>query len=64
MSSLIEQTPAPRQPAPIFIVPLDLHTAFKTAAAAKGENMTDVLMKFIEDYVVKNAVELKKKGRR
>jgi hypothetical protein len=45
-------------------VPVDLHDAFKAATAVQGENMTDVLMKFIEDYVAKNGVELKKKGRR
>ena len=45
-------------------VPVDLHDAFKAATAVQGENMTDVLMKFIEDYVAKNGVEPKKKGRR
>ncbi len=45
-------------------VPVDLHDAFKAATAAQGDNMTDVLMKFIEDYVSKNGVEPKKKGRR
>jgi hypothetical protein len=45
-------------------VPIDLHDAFKAATAVQGENMTDVLMKFIEDYVAKNGVEPKKKGRR
>ena len=45
-------------------VEVSLHDAFKAATAAQGRNMTDVLMKFIEDYVVKNGVEPKKKGRR
>lgn len=45
-------------------VPVDLHDAFKAATAVQGENMTDVLMKFIEDYVAKNGVEPKKRGRR
>jgi hypothetical protein len=35
-------------------VELSLHHAFKAATAARGENMTDVLMKFIEDYVNKH----------
>jgi hypothetical protein len=36
-------------------VPVDLHNAFKAAAAAQGENMTDVLMEFIRNYVDKHA---------
>ncbi len=31
-----------------------LHQAFKIAAAARGENMTDVLLDFIRDYVARN----------
>ena len=46
-------------------VEVGLHNAFKAVTAAKGENMTDVLMRFIEDYVAKNGVPAaKKKGRR
>jgi hypothetical protein len=45
-------------------VPVDRHDEFKAATAAQGENMTDVLLKFIEDYVAKYGVEPKKKGRR
>lgn len=41
-------------------VPVDLHNSFKAATALQGSNMTDVLMKFIEDYVAKNS----SKGRR
>jgi hypothetical protein len=41
-----------------------LHTAFKAATAAKGVNMTDVLLKFIEEYVVKNGVKPAKKAGR
>ena len=44
-------------------VPKDLHDAFKAAAAARGENMTDVLMTHIEQYVEKYGVK-PKKGRR
>jgi hypothetical protein len=32
-----------------------LHDQFKAATAARGENMTDVLLEFIEEYVAKNA---------
>ena len=41
-------------------VPIDLHNSFKATTAAKGLNMTDVLMEFIKNYVAKNA----SKGRR
>jgi hypothetical protein len=47
-------------------VELGLHNAFKATTAARGENMTDVLMKFIEDYVNKHtpaALKPAKKGR-
>jgi hypothetical protein len=46
-------------------VEVSLHDAFKSATAARGENMTDVLLRFIEDYVSKHGVAPKKKtGRR
>ncbi|HTX53453.1 MAG TPA: plasmid partition protein ParG [Candidatus Baltobacteraceae bacterium] len=44
-------------------VPIELHNAFKSTTAARGQNMTDVLLEFIRDYVVKNS-PLKPKGRR
>ena len=43
-------------------VPVELHNAFKAATAARGQNMTDELLKFIENYVTKNSS--KPKGRR
>jgi hypothetical protein len=43
-------------------LPVSLHNAFKAATAARGENMTDVLLEFIQSYVVKNSP--KKKERR
>ncbi len=36
-------------------VPVDLHNAFKAATAARGQNMTDELLKFIQDYVARHA---------
>jgi ParG len=45
-------------------VEVSLHDAFKAATAAKGENMTDVLLKFVEEYVTKNGLASKQKGRR
>ena len=47
-------------------VEVGLHNAFKSATSARGENMTDILMKFIEDYVNKYtpaALKPAKKGR-
>ena len=38
-------------------VPLELHNSFKSLTAAQGQNMTDVLLEFIQQYV-------KSKGRR
>ena len=47
-------------------VELSLHNAFKAATAAQGVNMTDILLKFIGDYVRKHtpaALKPAKKGR-
>jgi hypothetical protein len=44
-------------------VPIELHNAFKSTTAAQGQNMTDVLLEFIQFYVVKNSSP-KPKGRR
>jgi hypothetical protein len=44
-------------------VPEDLHNAFKAATAVKGDNMTTVLMEFIQGYVAKHSSP-SKKGRR
>jgi len=41
-------------------LPVSLHNAFKATTAAKGQNMTDILMEFIKSYIAKNAP----KGRR
>jgi len=32
-----------------------LHNAFKAATAARGQNMTDELLKFIRNYIDKHA---------
>jgi hypothetical protein len=45
-------------------VQVSLHDAFKAATAAKGENMTDVLLRFIQEYVGRNGLSSRKKGRR
>ena len=44
-------------------VDIDLHNAFKAATAAKGLEMTAVLVEFIESYVSKHSTP-KKKSRR
>ena len=36
-------------------VPVELHNSFKATTAAQGKNMTDVLMEFIKDYVMKSS---------
>ena len=43
---------------------LSLHNAFKAATAARGENMTDVLLDFIRKYVDSYGISPKKKDRR
>ena len=45
-------------------IDLELHHAFKAAAAVRGENMTDVLLKFIEDYVARYDTKPKKERRK
>jgi hypothetical protein len=46
-------------------VEVRLHDSFKAATAARGENMTDVLLRFIEDYIAKNGLRAPKpRGRR
>jgi hypothetical protein len=42
-------------------IPIPLRNAFKSTVSARGENMTDVLMKFIEDYVAKNSSQGRRK---
>ena len=44
-------------------VPVPLHNAFKAATAARGQNMTDELLKFIQEYVNKHE-QKQSKGRR
>jgi hypothetical protein len=34
-------------------VPIELHNSFKSTTAARGLNMTDVLLEFIQNYVEK-----------
>ena len=41
-------------------VPLELHNSFKSVTAGQGQNMTDVLLEFIQNYIAKHSP---KKGR-
>jgi hypothetical protein len=43
-------------------VPVELHNSFKSVTAAQGQNMTDVLLDFIHNYITKYSA--KPKGRR
>ena len=45
-------------------IEVSLHNAFKSATAAKGTDMTTVLMEFIQNYVGKHGIITPKKGRR
>ena len=46
-------------------VPLELHNSFKSITASQGENMTDVLLEFIQNYITKYASPApRQKGRR
>jgi len=42
-------------------VPAELHNAFKSLTASQGENMTDVLMRFIQEYVGKHSAKQKER---
>lgn len=43
-------------------VSVELHNSFKSVTAAQGQNMTNVLLEFIQKYVTKHSP--KPKGRR
>jgi hypothetical protein len=43
-------------------LPPELHNSFKSITAAQGQNMTDVLIQFVREYVDRHSVKLK--GRR
>ncbi len=43
-------------------VPIELHNSFKSVTAALGQNMTDVLLEFIQNYIKKHSP--KQQGRR
>jgi hypothetical protein len=44
-------------------VPIELHNSFKAATAARGQNMTNVLLAFIQSYVDKNTPQPKRRQR-
>jgi len=42
-------------------VPIELHNSFKSVTAAQGQNMTDVLLEFIENYITEHSPKQKKR---
>ncbi len=46
-----------------MLVPKALHDQFKATCAARGEQMTDVVLRWIDEYVKKYGLQ-PKKGRR
>ena len=42
-------------------VPVELHNNFKSATAAQGVNMTDVLLEFIQGYIAKHSPKPKRR---
>ncbi len=44
-----------------MLVPRTLHDQFKAACASRGQQMTDVLLAYIEQYVTKYGTQPKKK---
>ena len=42
-------------------VPVELHNSFKSVTAAQGQNMTDVLLEFIQKYITKHSPKQKAK---
>ncbi len=42
-------------------VPVELHNGFKSATAAQGQPMTDVLLEFIKSYIAKHSPRPKRR---
>ncbi len=42
-------------------VPIELHNSFKSVTASQGQNMTDVLLEFIESYITDHSPKQKKR---
>jgi len=53
--SQISKTEEPQVKRMNLNVPLELHNSFKSVTAAQGQDMTTVLMAFIQSYVAKHA---------
>jgi hypothetical protein len=45
-------------------VPVELHNRFKAATASQGLNMTDVILKWIQEYVGEDSSSTKQPKRR
>ena len=59
----IGKVPEPQVKRMNLNVPVELHNSFKSVTAAQGQNMTDVLLEFIQQYVAKHSSP-QPKGRR
>ena len=44
-------------------VPIELHNSFKSVIATQNKNMTNVLLKFIKEYVAKHSSPKPKRRR-
>jgi hypothetical protein len=42
-------------------VPIELHNSFKSVIATQNKNMTNVLLKFIKEYVAKHSPKPKRR---
>ncbi|HEV2484697.1 MAG TPA: plasmid partition protein ParG [Terracidiphilus sp.] len=42
-------------------VPVELHNSFKSVVAAQGQNMTNVLLEFIQNYITKHSPKPKRR---
>ena len=55
--SEIKKAEQPQEKRMNLNVPVDLHNSFKATTAAQGQNMTDVLLEFIQQYVANHGIE-------
>lgn len=61
MSKIAKAQQEPKPKRMNLNVPLELHNSFKSLTAAQGENMTDVLLEFIQQYVDKHTPKQKER---
>ena len=64
MRAIAKAKPQPQVKRMNLNVPVELHNQFKSVTASQGQNMTDVLLDFIQSYVDKHGASEPKKGKR